>query len=168
VSENDGEVEGRDGLPRWIGPALMLGASLLTLVIVFLPWAQIEVSDTNLDVRNGWYSGLQLMLPLLLILLMIAPVVVSVLALTGRGTGRRTLEVGLCSFAFGMEFLLLCALLALNAGLQDLAGKVDLFKIGLGPVFWLAFVLLAFNIIGLVMTGRSSKRAGVPAEELAR
>ena len=165
--END-PAKDQARLPGWLGPAIMLVASLLTVVIVFLPWVRINVSDTNVDVRNGWYSGLQLILPLLLIILMLAPIVISVLVLSGRGTKRRNLEIGLCSFAFGMELLLLCVLLVLNGGLQYLADKVDLFKFGLGLGYWAAVVLLVVNLLGLVWTGRKPGKAGVTAGEPAQ
>jgi hypothetical protein len=165
--ENSTPVD-RAGLPAWPGPAIMLIASLLTVAIVFLPWARIDVTDTNIDIRNGWYSGLQLMLPLLLIILMLAPIVISALLLSGRGTRSLNLEIGLCSFAFGMEFLLLCVLLVLNGVLQDLAGKVDLFKLGLGLGYWMAVVLLIVNVLGLVWTGRKAKHAGLTVEGLAQ
>lgn len=135
-----------------LGPIVMLSSSVLSIAAVLLPWAKLQVSDPALEVRSGWYSGFQLMFPMILIVLMLVPVVMSVLMLAGKGTGRRALEVGFCSFALGMELMLLGVLFALALTLADLANKVDLFEIGLGAGFWIALLLLAANVAALVLT----------------
>jgi hypothetical protein len=167
MPEETTNIMAREGrLPGWLGPGVMLAGAVLTIVMVFLPWANMEVSDPNLQVRNGWYSGWQLVLPVALIVLMLIPVVFSIVMLAGKGTVKRNLEVGFCSFAFGMEFLLLLLLLVLGFFLQDLANQVDLFKIGLGVGFWIAFGLLAVNVVGVVLTGYGARtQAGQPARE---
>lgn len=144
-------------LPGRLGPVIMLAGAVLTIVIVFLPWARLEVSDPNLQVRNGWYSGWELMLPAVLMVLMLIPVIFSIILMAGKGTGKRNLEVGFCSFAYGMEFLLLCVLLVLEVVLQDVAVRVDLFKIGLGFGFWIALLLLAVNVVAVVLTGYGAR-----------
>lgn len=142
---------------RWLGPAIMLGGAVLTVAVVFLPWARLVVSDPNLEVRNGSYSGLELMLPTLLLGLMLIPVIFSIIMLAGKGTVRRNLEVGFCSFACGVEFLLLVVLLVLGMFLKDLSTKVDLFRISLGFGFWIALGLLAVNVLGVVLTAYGAR-----------
>ena len=162
--ENQTAPTGKSRLPGRLGPVIMLAGAVLTIVIVFLPWVRLEVSDPNLQVRNGWYSGWELMLPVVLMALMLIPVIFSIILLAGRGTGKRNLEVGFCSFAYGMEFLLLCVVLVLGVALQDVAARVDLFKIGLGSGFWAALFLLAVNVLAVVLTGYGARPpAGEPA-----
>lgn len=158
------------GVPSRLGPAIMLAGSVLTIGIIFLPWAKITVSDSNLDFRNGWYSGLQMMLPVLLGVLMLAPVVFSIIMLSGGGTARRNLEVGFCGFVFGMELLLMGLLLGLSFALKQIATQVDLFQIGIGIGLWLALAMMAANILGLILTGYGARARAwaaastVPAE----
>lgn len=164
MPEEDKVTVTRTGrLPGWVGPAVMLGAAVLSMAVVFFPWARLEVSDPSVQVRNGWYSGWDLMLPAALIALMLIPVVFSVIMLAGKGTARRRLEVGFCAFALGMELMLLCTLLALALALDYAAESVDLFKVGLGAGFWAASFLFAVAVLGLVLCGRGSRpdrRAG--------
>lgn len=161
--EDEVTVTRKGRLPGWVGPAVMLGGSVLSMATVFLPWARLDVTDPSVQVRNGWYTGWELALPVALLFLMLVPVVFSIIMLTGKGSANRRLEVGFCSFVLGMEFMFLCTLLALAFVLDYIADSVDLFKFGLGAGFWAASFLFAVTVLGLVLCGRGSqpdRRAG--------
>ncbi|MHB8894458.1 MAG: hypothetical protein ACYC99_04665 [Candidatus Geothermincolia bacterium] len=158
MPEETDRVPVRKGrLPARLGPAVMLAGAVVTIAVVFLPWAKLAVTDPNLQVRNGWYSGLELVFPAVLILLMLIPVVFSVIMLAGKGTVKRNLEVGFCAFACGMEFLLLVVLLLLNVVLQDISTKVSLFKITMGAGFWIALALVVVNVAAVVLTAYGTR-----------
>lgn len=157
MQDSEDSVAPKSGIYARLGPGVVLACSVLTIAVVLLPWAKLQVSDPALEIRSGWYSGIQLMFPLFLILLMLIPLALSVLMLFGKDTEKRALEVGLCCFAMGMEFMLLCILFGLTLFMQDLANKVDLFEIGLGIGFWIAICLLLANVAGVILTSYGAR-----------